>query len=160
MNITHRSGLCADPVVSPQDRSSPRRREGATSRFERRCDGSHGSNDNTGSEGSERTFSLTGEHVARVSGPADVLRWLRVWHARQEVNWDGASALRVVVHGGVLDTLVVEARRGRLGITVSLLCVRLTMFRRLLARRGQFSRALTARIKLPVTVEVEARYVP
>ncbi|VVD75062.1 hypothetical protein PMO31116_00795 [Pandoraea morbifera] len=157
MNIIHRSGLRADPVGSLQDRSPSRRGEGATSRFQRRCDGSNGGQ---GNEREARAFSLAGESIACVSGPAEVLRWLRAWHARQEVNWDGASALRVVVHGGVLDTLVVEARRGRLGITVSLLCVQLTMFRRLLARRGHFSRALTARMKLPVTVEVEARYVP
>uniref|UniRef100_A0A173GZM3 Uncharacterized protein n=1 Tax=Pandoraea faecigallinarum TaxID=656179 RepID=A0A173GZM3_9BURK len=95
-----------------------------------------------------------------MTGPADVLRWLRVWHARQDANWDGASVLRVVVHGGALDALVVEARRGLQGITVSLLCVQLTMYRRLLAHRGQLARALTSRLALPVTIEVEARYVP
>ncbi|VVE00036.1 SepL/TyeA/HrpJ family type III secretion system gatekeeper [Pandoraea aquatica] len=50
--------------------------------------------------------------------------------------------------------------QGAQGITVSLLCVRLAMYRRLLAHRGQLSRTLTSRFALPVTVEVEARYVP
>ncbi|APD13336.1 hypothetical protein [Pandoraea pulmonicola] len=111
-------------------------------------------------ESDERRFTLTGDRVVRVSGPIDVLRWLRVWHARQSANWDGASSLRVAVHGGALDGLVVEARRGRQGITVSLICIRLAMYRRLLAHRGQLSRALTSRLGLPVTIEVEARYVP
>lgn len=62
--------------------------------------------------------------------------------------------------GGALDTLVVEARRGLQGITVSLLCARLPMYRRLLAHRVQLSRTLTSRLTLPVTIEVEARYVP
>ncbi|MBN4668084.1 hypothetical protein HUS70_18520 [Pandoraea nosoerga] len=111
-------------------------------------------------ESDERPFTLARERVVRVSGPVDVLRWLRVWRERQSENWEGVSSLRVAVHGGALDGLVVEARRGRLGITVSLICVRLALYRRLLAHRGELSRALTSRLGLAVTVEVQARYVP
>ncbi|VVD77543.1 hypothetical protein PEP31012_00921 [Pandoraea eparura] len=148
MRTLHRSGLSADAFVSAGDRSSSPRRDTTTPGV-RRSDNRR-----------ERTFSLACEPAACVSGPADVLRWLRVWHARQEANWDGGSSLRVLVHGGALDTLVVEARRGRQGVTVSLLCVQLTMYRRLLAHRGRLERALTSRLKLPVMIEVEARYAP
>ncbi|VVE39129.1 hypothetical protein [Pandoraea soli] len=148
MRTIQRSGPSADALVGLSDRSSSQRRDTPTPDGRRSGD-RH-----------ERTFTLSCEPAACVSGPADVLRWLRVWHARQDANWDGGSSLRVLVHGGALDALVVEARRGRLGVTVSLLCVRLTMYRRLLAHRGRLERALTSRLKLPVTIEVEARYVP
>lgn len=151
MSTIHRSGPFVDVFGSLSDRSASHRRDTASGHLRR-----YGDKEDRG----ERTFTLTTEAAAGVSGPADVLRWLRVWHARQDANWDGASALRVIVHGGALDTLVVEARRGRQGITVSLLCIRLAMYRRLLAHRGQLSRALTSRLALPVTIEVEARYVP
>ncbi|VVD84420.1 hypothetical protein PIN31115_01280 [Pandoraea iniqua] len=108
----------------------------------------------------EREFTLNAEPTPRVTGPADVLRWLRVWHARQEQAWDGGSALRICVHGGVLDEMVVEARRGLHGITLSLLSPRLTLYRRLLTQRGRLARTMTWRLGLPVTVEVEARYAP
>lgn len=148
MTTIHRSALSADAFIGLSDRSASQQRDTTTTRGRRYEDNG------------EQTFTLSGETAARVTGTADVLRWLRVWHARQDANWDGSSSLRVVVHGGALDTLVVEARRGRQGVTVSLLCVRLTMYRRLLAYRGQLSRALTSRLKLPVTIEVEARYAP
>ncbi|VVE22920.1 hypothetical protein PCA20602_03238 [Pandoraea capi] len=151
MNTIRRSGLSLDAFVSQADRSAsglPRRRDTTTGRFGQ-CEARD-----------ERAFTLTGELAAHVTGPADVLRWLRVWHARQDACWDGASVLRVIVHGGALNALVVEARRGRQGITVSLLCIELAMYRRLLAHRGALSRTLTSRLALPVTIEVEARYVP
>jgi len=148
MRAIHRSGPSADKFVSLSDRSSSQRRGTATP------DG------RPSGDRHERTFTLACEPAACVSGPADVLRWLRVWHMRQEANWDGGSSLRVLVHGGALDALVVEARRGRQGVTVSLLCVRLTMYRRLLAHRGRLERALTSRLKVSVTIEVEARYAP
>ncbi|MFJ2995538.1 hypothetical protein [Pandoraea sp. NPDC087047] len=160
MSTIHRSGLSIDVFASLSDRTTSHRGETSTGQLRR-----HGDKGDTGGKGGkgdrgERTFSLMSEPAACVSGPADVLRWLRVWHARQDANWDGASALRVIVHGGALDTLVVEARRGRQGITVSLLCIQLAMYRRLLAHRGPLSRTLTSRLALPVTIEVEARYVP
>lgn len=148
MTTIHRSALSADAFLGLSDKSASHRRDTATSHGKRHEDNG------------DPAFSLASETAARVTGPADVLRWLRVWHARQDANWDGGSSLRVIVHGGALDTLVVEARRGRQGVTVSLLCVRLTMYRRLLAHRGQLSRALTSRLGLSVTVEVEARYAP
>jgi hypothetical protein len=148
MTTIHRSALSADAFISLSDRSASHQRDTTTSPGRRYEDNG------------EQAFTLACETAARVTGPADVLRWLRVWHTRQDANWDGSSSLRVVVHGGALDTLIVEARRGRQGVTVSLLCVRLTMYRRLLAHRGQLSRALTSRLKLPVTIEVEARYAP
>lgn len=154
MNIIHRSGLSADAFVGRQARAGGTR-QGASHA------GTSGANRfGPHDENGEPAFSLTDDSNVRVTGPLDVLRWLHVWHARQDANWDGVSSLRVVVHGGALDALVVEARRGRQGITVSLLCTQLAMYRRLQAHRGQFSRALTSRLKLPVTVEVEARYVP
>ncbi|VVE19245.1 hypothetical protein PPN31114_03063 [Pandoraea pneumonica] len=108
----------------------------------------------------EREFTLSVETTPRVTGPGDVLRWLRVWHARQEQAWDGGNALRICVHGGVLDEMVVEARRGLHGVTISLLSPRLTLYRRLLTQRGRLARTMTWRLGLPVTVEVEARYAP
>ncbi|VVE71414.1 hypothetical protein PAN31117_04039 [Pandoraea anapnoica] len=154
MNTIRRSGLSADAFCSLSERSPSHRHDTAAV--------SQGRNNGRADrdERDEQAFALRGEPAACVTGPADVLRWLRVWHTRQDANWDSASVLRVVVHGGALDTLVVEARRGRQGITVSLLCARLTMYRRLLAHRGKLSRTLTSRFALPVTVEVEARYVP
>ncbi|AJP56495.1 hypothetical protein UC34_04730 [Pandoraea vervacti] len=157
MNIIRRSGLSVGAFESPADRlpshpTRPSHRGKVPShRF-----GLYGE---CGERG-EHVFPSMSEPTARVSGPVDVLRWLRVWHARQNANWDGGSMLRVIVHGGALDTLVVEARRGLQGITVSLLCVQLAMYRRLLAHRGQLSRTLTSRLGLPVTIEVEARYAP
>ncbi|VVE47552.1 hypothetical protein [Pandoraea terrigena] len=148
MRTLHRSGLSADAFVSLGDRSSSPQRDTATP--------GAGRNDDR----HERTFTLACEPAACVSGPADVLRWLRIWYARQDANWEGGSSLRVLVHGGALDTLVVEARRGRQGVTVSLLCAQLTMYRRLLAHRGRLERALTSRLRVPVTIEVEARYAP
>ncbi|VVE90655.1 hypothetical protein [Pandoraea bronchicola] len=148
MTTIQRSALSADAFIRLSDRSASHQRDTTTSRGRRYDDNG------------EPAFSLASETAARVTGPADVLRWLRVWHARQDANWDGGSSLRVIVHGGALDTLVVEARRGRQGVTVSLLCVRLAMYRRLLTHRGQLSRALTSRLRLAVTIEVEARYAP
>lgn len=148
MTTIHRSALSADAFIGRSDQSASHQRD-TTTRHGRRFEDS-----------GEPAFSLAPETAARVTGPADVLRWLRVWHARQDANWDGGSSLRVIVHGGALDSLVVEARRGRQGVTVSLLCVRLAMYRRLLAHRGQLSRAMTSRLKCSVTVEVEARYAP
>ncbi|VVE74933.1 hypothetical protein PCA31118_04869 [Pandoraea captiosa] len=158
MNIIRRSGLSVGAFESPADRlpshtSRPSRHDESPSRRF----GLYGEC-SEGRERGEHVFSLMSEPAARVTGPADVLRWLRVWHARQNASWDGGSMLRVIVHGGALDTLVVEARRGLQGITVSLLCVQLAMYRRLLAHRGQLSRTLTSRLALPVTIEVEARY--
>ena len=148
MSTIHRSGLSDDAFLRLSDGSTSHRRDTSTAR--------DGRSDDDGG----RAFTLAYRPAACVSGPADVLRWLRVWHARQDANCDGGSSLRVLVHGGALDTLVVEARRGRQGVTVSLLCVRLTMYRRLLAHRGRLSRALTLRLNVPVTIEVEARYAP
>ncbi|VVE48676.1 hypothetical protein [Pandoraea anhela] len=151
MSTIRRSGLSLDAFGSRADRSPSHlthRSDTSTRRFGR------------DEARSERAFTLASESTARVAGPVDILRWLRVWHERQEASWEGGSVLRVMVHGGALDALVVEARRGRQGITVSLLCVQLAMYRRLLAHRGSLSRTLTSRLALPVTIEVEARYVP
>lgn len=150
MSIIRRNGMSAEAFANMGAGSSvPHRNACESTSTRRQMD-----------DEDDREFTLDVEATPRVTGPVDVLRWLRVWHARQEQAWDGGSVLRLCVHGGVLDEMVVEARRGLHGVTISLISPRLTLYRRLLTQRGRLARAMTWRLGLPVTVEVEARYAP